>query len=77
MAAWGEWSAEIPLDRISEQAERIKFGRTVLTILAGLLFGFGWVVAKVFAVIWLAVAWSAAAVTVGWQEARSGTAGPD
>lgn len=74
MAAWSE---EIPLDRIAAEARQIRFWRTVLTTLAGLLFGLGWLAAKGFAVVWLAVAWSSAAVKVGWQEARRGTARTD
>lgn len=74
MAAWSE---EIPLDRIATEARQVRFWRTVLTALAGLLFGVGWLVAKGFAVVWLAVAWCAAAVKVGWQEARGGAARTD
>lgn len=74
MAAWSE---EIPLDRIAAEARQIRFWRTVLTALAGLLFGVGWLMAKGFAVLWLAAAWTATAVKVGWQEARRGAAGPD
>lgn len=72
-----EWSEQIPLDRITAQARQVRFWRTVLTVLAGLLFGVGWLVAKAFGVMWLAVAWSAAAVKVGWQEARRGAARTD
>lgn len=74
MAAWSE---QIPLDRITEEARRVRFWRTVLTVLAGLLFGVGWLVAKGFGVAWLAACWSAAAVRVGWQEARRGAARSD
>lgn len=70
-------SVEIPLDRITEQARQVKFWRTVLTALAGLLFGVGWVAAKGFAVLWLVACWSVAAARVGWQEARRGAARSD
>lgn len=70
-------SVEIPLDRITEQARQVKFWRSVLMALAGVLFGVGWLVAKGFGVLWLAVCWSAAAVRVGWQEARRGAARSD
>ena len=57
----------VPVDRITEQAREVRPGRTILTLIAGLLFGLGWVLAKVFAVLWLCFTWSWAAVRVGWQ----------
>jgi hypothetical protein len=59
----------VPLDAITEQARQVRFWRTVLTVIAGVLFGAGWLVAK----MWLAAAWSAVAVREGWREGR-GTA---
>ena len=68
----------IPLDQITAQARQVRFSRTLLTVIAALLFGLGWLVAKAFGVLWLAVAWSATAVKVGWQEGRAahGRSGP-
>ena len=60
----------IPLDEITAQAREVHFWRTVLTLVAALLFGLGWVTAKVFALAWLAFAWSAVAVREGWREGR-------
>lgn len=60
----------VPLDRITAEARQVHFGRTVLTLLAAVLFGIGWTVAKVFGVVWLTLAWTATAVKVGWVEAR-------
>jgi len=60
----------VPVDRITEQARQVKPGRTVLTLIAGVLFGLGWVTAKVFAAIWFAFTWCWAAVGVGWQAAH-------
>lgn len=60
----------VPIERISAQAREVRFWRTVLAALAGLLFGLGWLVAKVFGVLWLAAAWSAVAVREGWREGR-------
>lgn len=60
----------IPVDEISEQAKHAKPGRTLLTLVAGLLFGLGWAAAKLFAVAWLALCWSWTAVRVGWQAAH-------
>jgi hypothetical protein len=62
----------IPLDEITAQAHQVRFGRVLLAVLAALFFGIGWVAGRVF----LAVAWCAVAVRVGWQEGRHGRAGP-
>ena len=60
----------VPLDDIAAQAREAHPGRVLLTVIAGLLFGLGWVVAKVFAVAWLAAAWSFLAVREGWRSAH-------
>jgi hypothetical protein len=56
----------VPVDRISVEARSVHAGRVLLTVFAALFFAIGWVTAKA----WLAVAWCAVAVKVGWQEAR-------
>jgi hypothetical protein len=56
----------VPVDRIRVEAREIQFGRTLLTIFAAVFFAVGWVAGRA----WGALAWSAAAVKVGWQEAR-------
>lgn len=61
----------VPLDRISTEAREVHFGRLVLTILAGILFGIGWLAAKAVALVWRAIAWAAVAVKIGWTEARA------
>lgn len=70
-------SIEVPLDRITQEARQVRFWRTVLTALAGLLFGLGWLAAKACGVVWLAVVWSVTAARLGWQEARRGPAQSD
>ena len=62
----------VPMARIASKAREIRFGPTVLTLAAGVLVGLGWLVAKVCAVAWAVVAWSWAAVRVGWQEGMAG-----
>jgi hypothetical protein len=57
----------VPLEDIGSQAREVKPGRTILTLIAGALFGLGWVTARVFAVLWLGVAWSFIAVREGWR----------
>lgn len=59
------------VDRITAQARQWPFGRTVLSLLAWLLVGVGRITYAVFAAVWLAVTWSAAAVKVGWDDARA------
>lgn len=66
----------VPVDEITAQAREIHFWRTVLMVIAGVLFGIGWLTAKTFAVLWLAAAWSATAVKVGWREGRARGADP-
>lgn len=65
----------VPVDRITEQARQARPGRTLLTLIAGALFGLGWLAAKAFAVIWLASTWSWTAVGVGWQAAHGPSRG--
>lgn len=62
----------VPVDRITAEAREVTFVRTVLTLVAMVLWGVGWVAGKVLGAIWLALAWSATAVKVGWIEARNG-----
>lgn len=58
----------VPLDAIAEQARQVRFWRTVLTVIAGVLFGTGWVTARAFGLAWLCSAWCAVAVREGWRE---------
>lgn len=55
---------------ITDRARQIQFSRVALTVLAGFFYGIGWITAKTFGVIWLAMTWTAVAVKVGWQEGR-------
>jgi hypothetical protein len=65
------------VDRVSTEARRVEFTavavsaiRTLLTVVAGVLYGVGWIAARVFAAAWLCLVWSATAVRLGWQEGR-------
>ena len=60
----------VPLERISRRAHAARPGRTALVVVAGLLFGLGWLAYRACAVAWLAAAWCGCAVIEGWQEAR-------
>ena len=61
----------VPLDRIERRARDAHPGRAVLAVIAGLLFGLGWVAYKTCAGAWLAVAWCGSAVAEGWVSARA------
>jgi hypothetical protein len=62
---------QVLAERITAEARQIHFWRTVLTVLAGLLFGVGWLAYKTVAGVWFVLAWCGAAVKVGWQDART------
>lgn len=66
------------LDEITRQAREVHPARTLLTWVASLLFGIGWVAFKVFvvirkvlAVLWLAGAWMFVATRTGWRQAKA------
>lgn len=56
----------IPVDEISAQAQRARPGRAVLTVIAAVFFGLGWLMGSSV----LALSWAAVAVRAGWQEGR-------
>ncbi|MBM7788863.1 hypothetical protein [Tenggerimyces flavus] len=56
----------VPVDAITEQAKQVNVGRVVLTVLAALLFGLGWLVGAFV----LALAWCGTAIKVGYLEGR-------
>jgi hypothetical protein len=63
----------IPVDRITAEARQVHVGRTVLLVVAAVLYAVGWLAGKTLTVLWLALAWSGTAVKVGWTEARNPT----
>lgn len=60
----------VPVDRITAEARDVDLGRALLTVVAAVLFAVGWLAGKVVGGLITAVAWSLAAVKVGWVEAR-------
>jgi hypothetical protein len=60
----------VPVQRITTEAREIHFRRTALTLLAGLFWLLGWSVGKAFTAVWLALAFVAVAVRIGWSDAR-------
>lgn len=65
----------VPLDEISVRARQVRPGRTVLTLIAGVLFGIGWLAARAFALAWLSFTWSWAAASVGWHASHGPSRG--
>lgn len=63
---------QVPVGRITEEARQVRFGLVVLTVIAGLLYALGWLVAKAFTGAWFVAAWLGTAVKVGWVDARAG-----
>jgi hypothetical protein len=61
----------VPLERINSEARQVHFGRLLLTLIAGLFYGLGWIAAKVF----LALIWIGVAIKVGFVEGRKATHG--
>ena len=66
----------VPLDRIEQRARHARPGRTILAVIASVLFALGWLACKAFAVTWLAVARCGSAVAEGWVSARAGQESP-
>lgn len=64
------WLDRAPVERITAEAKQVSFWKSVLRLLAGLLFGLGWLTARLFAVLWLAAVWSVTAVRIGWREGQ-------
>jgi len=62
----------VPVDRITVEARQIHFGTTLLSVIGGILYGLGWLLAKTFNVVWFAIAWAGVAVKLGWTDARAG-----
>lgn len=71
----------VDIDRISKEAREIRIGRTLLTLIAALLYVVGWTAAKVvivmlvaLRVLAVALAWTFAATRLGWQDAWASSA---
>ena len=55
----------VDVEAINRQAAEARLGLTILTIIAAVFFGIGWITRK----FCLSVAWSAIAVREGWRQA--------
>jgi len=61
----------IPVERITAQARQVRFGRTLLQVIAWLLVGVGKLAYWPLAGLWFALVWCALAVKLGWRESRA------
>lgn len=60
----------VPAGRVGTRTWDVRPGRAVLTVIAAVLFGLGWVAAKTSRAVWPALAWTGTALAIGWDEAR-------
>jgi hypothetical protein len=58
------------LDQVAARAREVHPGRVLLTAVAAVLFGLGWLAARAVTLAVAVALWSAAAVSLGWREAR-------
>jgi hypothetical protein len=54
----------LPVDRLREQAGEVKFGRTLVTLIAGFFWLIGWA----FGHAWMSLVFCALAVRLGFRE---------
>lgn len=58
------------LDRITARTRQASPARSAVAVIAGVLFGIGWIAARFLGALWFAIVWCAMAVSEGWREAR-------
>lgn len=54
----------VPVDQITTQARQVRFGETVLRLLAFLLISLG----RIVGYLWLVPVWCCLAVRTGWRD---------
>jgi hypothetical protein len=62
------------LSTISSRADEVRFGRALAVAIGSVLFAVGWLVYKVFSIMWRAAVWAAIAVNEGWRSAKAAEA---
>ncbi|MBI1757987.1 MAG: hypothetical protein HYR62_01945 [Actinobacteria bacterium] len=62
----------IPLEAISQRTRTVDVGRVLLTVLAAIFYGLGWIIGRMV----FAVAWGGSAVRVGYSDGRRGVRDP-
>lgn len=63
-------SDRVPVDEITEAARRATPSRAVLGLIGGIIYGMAWVIAKIFHVAFLALAWCVNAGVMGVRQAQ-------
>lgn len=68
--------AQLDYARISWQARQINPRKVLVVIVVTPPYVFGWLIAKVFLVLWLILAHAGVAFSAGWKAALKGAGGP-
>lgn len=58
----------VPVAEITGRARDVRFGPSLLALIGFIFIGLGWLAAKFFAILWLCLTWSWAAMVVGWRQ---------
>lgn len=68
----------VPVSRIRREASQITprgvvlaLSRTLVTVLAGLLYAAGWSAARTVRAVWTGLVWILAAIKLGWKDGVS------
>ena len=69
MAAGMHAFDRVPVESITERAREVRFGHAFQTLIAAVLFGAFWLVAKLFITVWRSLAWMWTAGVFGWRHA--------
>jgi hypothetical protein len=60
----------VPIDEITADARQASPSRAFLGLVGWILFTAGWLVAKIFGILFLSGAWCFSAAKMGWRTAR-------
>jgi hypothetical protein len=63
------------VERVELEARKITPGRTILTLIAAVLYAVGWIIGLAVRFVWSCISWGVAAAKVGFQEARGSKGG--
>lgn len=73
MTSMTAFMERVDYEDVTARAREVSFIETVARLLALTLFTMGWVIAKMFTVIWFAMVWAALSFGEGWTAARADT----
>jgi F0F1-type ATP synthase assembly protein I len=66
----------VPVGRITERARQANPLAVAVALIAGLLFGLGWLAFKIVRILWFMAVWCVFALAEGWNSARKDARGP-